>query len=172
MTFGTYPLVSLKQARNQLVDAKRLLSSGINPSTHKKILKNADKAEAKNSFETVAREWFERKKVGKKESYSSRIWGRVDKELLPLLANRPISSINAPELLEVLRKVESRDAVDTAHRCLQYCGQIFRYAIATGRISHDISADLKGALRPAVHGHMASLTASEDIGGLLRVIDV
>ncbi|MDR2351564.1 MAG: Arm DNA-binding domain-containing protein, partial [Deltaproteobacteria bacterium] len=68
MTFGTYPLVSLKQARDQLVDAKRLLSSGINPSTHKKILKNADKAEAENSFETVAREWFERKKVGKKES--------------------------------------------------------------------------------------------------------
>jgi hypothetical protein len=91
-------LVSLKQARDQLVDAKRLLGSGINPSTHKKILKNADKAEAENSFETAAREWFGLEKVGKKESYSSRIWGKVDKEPSPFLADRPISAINAPEL--------------------------------------------------------------------------
>ncbi|MDR2354001.1 MAG: hypothetical protein LBF22_12785 [Deltaproteobacteria bacterium] len=108
----------------------------------------------------MAREWFELKKVGKKESYSSRIWGRIDKELLPFLADRPISAINTLELLEVLRKVEARDAVDTAQSCLQYCGQIFRHTMATGRLSPDISADLKGALRPAEHGHMASLTVS------------
>jgi integrase len=87
------------------------------------------------------------------------------------LANRTNNEIEAPELLEVLRKVETRGAIVSVHRCLQYCGQIFRYAIATGRIKHDISEDLKGALRPAIHGHMASLTNPRDVGGLLLAID-
>jgi integrase len=171
LTIGTYPLVSLKEARELLIDAKRTLKSGINPACQKKILKQTEHLSSVNSFEAVAREWFERKKEGKKDNYTDRIWGRVEKELFPFLAGRPINEIEAPELLEVLRKVETRGAVDTAHRCLQYCGQIFRYGIATGRIKHDISADLKGALRPAVHSHMASLTAPKDVGGLLRAID-
>ncbi|MDR3203300.1 MAG: integrase arm-type DNA-binding domain-containing protein [Deltaproteobacteria bacterium] len=165
ITFGTYPLVSLKEARNRLVDAKRSLNAGINPAKQKQLVKEAEHSASRNSFEIVSKEWFERKKVGKKDSYSSRIWGRVENELFPFLGVRPIEEITAPELLEALRKVENRGAVDTAHRCLQYCGQIFRYAIATGRMTHDVSADLKGALRPAIHGHMASLTDPESVGG-------
>jgi hypothetical protein len=171
MTFGTYPMITLKEARDKLVDAKRALNTGIDPGAQKKAVKEAIISEARNSFEAVAREWFERKKVGKKEAYTSRIWGRVEKELLPFLADRPIDAIKAPELLEALRRIESRGVVETAHRCLQYSGQIFRYAIATGRISHDISADLRGALTPAKHGHMASLTTAEAVGGLLRAIE-
>ncbi|MDR0620455.1 MAG: integrase arm-type DNA-binding domain-containing protein [Deltaproteobacteria bacterium] len=171
VTFGTYPLVSLKEARDKLVDAKRAIKAGINPAAQKQALKEAKQAATLNTFDVVAREWFERKKIGKVDSYSCRIWGRVDKELLPFLKTRDIAEITAPELLETLRKVEDRGAVDTAHRCLQYCGQIFRYAISTGRMTHDISADLKGALKPAIHSHMASLTEPDDIGGLLRAID-
>jgi integrase len=171
LTFGTYPLISLKEARNLLIDARRSLKAGIDPSAQKQILKKATSHLALNSFETVAREWFERKKEGKKESYSSRIWGRVEQELLPFLSSKPIDEISAQELLGVLRKVEDRGAVVTAHRCLQYCGQIFRYSIATGRANHDISADLRGALRPAIHNHMASLTDPNEVGGLMRAID-
>ncbi|MDR1487279.1 MAG: integrase arm-type DNA-binding domain-containing protein [Deltaproteobacteria bacterium] len=171
MTFGTYPLLSLRQAREKLMDAKKTLQSGINPAMQKRAVKDAQATSSLGSFEVVAREWFERKKIGKVESYSSRIWGRVEKELLPFLADRRISEITAPELLEVLRKTEARGGVDTAHRCLQCCGQIFRYAIATGRLSHDISADLKGTLSPAIHGHMESLKGADEVGGLLRSID-
>jgi integrase len=171
LNFGTYPLVTLKEDREKLFEAKKVLDSGIDPGVHKKATCEAVRSDKLNSFEVVAREWFERKKVGKNEAYTIRIWGRVEKELFPFLASRSITEITTPELLEVLRKVESRGAVDTAHRCLQYCSQIFRYAIATGRMAHDISADLKGALTPAIHTHMASLTDPHDVGGLLRSIE-
>jgi integrase len=168
---GTYPLVSLKEAREKLFYAKKSIQEGIDPGLQKKSVKEAERAKNENSFEVVAREWYEGKKVGKKESYTGRLWGRVEKEVIPFLGNRTISEITAPELLDVLRKVESRGAVDTAHRCLQYCGQIFRYAIATGRASHDIASDLRGALKPAIHSHLSSLTEAKAVGELLRAID-
>jgi hypothetical protein len=171
LTFGTYPMLSHKEAREKLLEAKKTISSGINPVVQKKVTKEAERTDLLNSFEVVAREWVEIKKVNLKESYSSRILGRLELELFPYLASRPITEITAPELLEVLRKTESRGAVDTAHRCLQICGQIFRYAIATGRATHDISADLRGALKPAVHSHFTSLVKTSEIGGLLRAID-
>jgi integrase len=170
-TFGTYPLVSLKEARDLLVDAKRSIKAGINPVEQQKYLKQAERSESLNSFEVVAREWFDQKMGDKNVSYTSRVWGRVEKELLPCFANSAVADITAPELLDVLRRVESRGAVETAHRCLQYSGMIFRYAIATGRTAHDISADLKGALKSVKHAHMASLTDPKDVGGLLRAID-
>jgi integrase len=161
----------LKEARERLVDAKRLLRDGADPGLRAKAARQTEEAEAPETFGTVALEWFERKKPGKKESYTSRIMGRLDKDLLPFLEDRPIADIKAPELLEALRKIESRGAVETAHRCLQYSGQIFRYAVSTGRVPHDISADLKGALSTAVHSHFSSLTEPKKIGELLRAID-
>jgi integrase len=171
MTFGTYPMVSLKEAREKLLEAKKTIKSGVNPSIQKKAAKESQAACSLGSFEVIAREWFENKKIIIKDNYSSRIMGRLEKDLFPFLSDRPISEITAPELLAVLRKMEARGAVDTAHRCLQYCGQIFRYAIATGRATHDISADLRGALKPAIHGHMASLANPKDIAGLMVAID-
>lgn len=171
LTFGTYPLVSLREAREKLTEAKRALKAGINPALRKKCLQEAERAVALNSFEVVAREWFENKKTGLKDNYTSRILGRLEKDLFPYLAERPIAEITAPELLEVLRKMEARGAVDTAHRCLQYCGQIFRYAVAYGRAAQDISGNLSRLLKPAVHGHMASLTKEKEVAGLLSVID-
>jgi integrase len=171
MTFGQYPLVSLKEAREKLFEARRSLERGINPAQEIKLAEDSESSLARNLFEVVAREWFENKKINIKDNYSSRIMGRLENDLFPYLFDRPISEITAPELLEVLRKMELRGTVDTAHRCLQYCGQIFRYAIATGRASHDVSADLRGALKPAIHGHMASLSKPSDIAGLLVAID-
>jgi hypothetical protein len=140
LTFGTYPLVTVKEARDKRFEAKRILKSGIDPRAQKKAVEEAIISETKNTFEVVAKEWIGGKKEVIAESYSSRLWGRVEKELFPFLANRQISEITAPEFLEVLRKTEARGAVDTAHRCLQYrclqyCGQIFRYAIMTTAIT-------------------------------------
>jgi hypothetical protein len=92
LTFGTYPLVTLKEAREKLFQAKKSLDSGIDPGAQKKAVSEAERSAAQNSFEVVAREWFERKRVGKKEAYADRIWGRVEKELLPFLASRDIIS--------------------------------------------------------------------------------
>ncbi|MDR1080292.1 MAG: tyrosine-type recombinase/integrase [Deltaproteobacteria bacterium] len=171
LTFGTYPDLSLKEARERLVDAKKLLRQRTAPALRGKAARQSGETAGPETFGTVALEWFERKKPGKKESYTSKILGRLEKELLPFLRDRPIADIKPPELLEALRRIESRGAVDTAHRCLQYSGQIFRYAVSTGRVPHDISADLKGALSPAVHSHFSSLTEPKQIGELLRAID-
>jgi integrase len=171
MTFGQYPRVSLKEARDKLYEAKKVLDAGLDPAQEKKVVKEAEILASQNSFEVVAREWFENKKNILNDSYSSRILGRLENDLFPFLASRPISEISAPELLAVLRKMEARGAVHTAHRCLQYCGQIFRYAIATGMLTHDLSADLRGALKPAASSHFSSLKDPEAIGQLLRSID-
>jgi integrase len=171
MTFGTYPQVSLKEAREKLSEAKKALQAGLNPGLQKKALNESQSSSNADSFEVVAREWFENKKGGLKDTYMTRIWGRLEKDLLPFLGQKPIGEITAPGLLEILRKIETRGVIDTAHRCLQYCGQIFRYAIATGRMTHDIAADLRGALKSTAHSHFASRKDVKEVGGLLKAID-
>jgi hypothetical protein len=96
---------------------------------------------------------------------------RLENELFPWLGSRPIASIEAVELLESIRRTEERGARETARRCLGYCGQIFRYAIATGRAKYNIAADLRGALAPVKSTHFASITNPSGVGGLLRAID-
>jgi integrase len=134
----------------------------------KKTLNESQSFGHADSFEVVAREWFENKKGGLNDTYMTRIWGRLEKDLLPFLRDKPIGEITAPGLLEVLRIIETRGVIDTAHRRLQYCGQIFRYAIATGRMTHDIAADLRGALKSVAHSHLASLKGVKEVGGSLR----
>jgi hypothetical protein len=114
MTFGQYPQVSLKEARDTLFEARRSLERGINPVQEKKTAEDAEKSVAHNLFEFVAREWFENKKTIIKDNYSSRIMGRLERDLFPFLSNRPIGEITPPELLEILRNMEARGAVDTA----------------------------------------------------------
>jgi hypothetical protein len=142
LTFGTYPDLSLKEARERLVDAKRLLREGSDPGLRGKAAQQNEEDAATETFETVALEWFVKKKPGKKESYTNKIMGSLNKDHLPFLQDRPIAYIKVPELLEALRKIESRGAVENAHRCRQFSGQIFRYAVSTGRAPHYISADL------------------------------
>jgi len=166
LSLGNYPDVSLKRAREKRDEARRLLADGVDPSVHRKSIQDA-KAE---TFEAIAREWLEmRAKTTAAITQQKAQW--LLEMLFPYIGKRPIRDVTPPELLSALRKIESRGHHETAHRAKQKCGQIFRYAIATGRAERDISADLRGALVPVVSRNHASLTDPAEIGALLRAID-
>lgn len=167
LSLGVYPDVSLKDARQRRDDLRQQLASGVDPSAKRK----AEKIAAADTFEAVAREWFEKFSTNWAETHSEKIIRRLEADIFPWVGSRPIGEITAPELLACLRRVESRGALDTAHRAHQNCGQIFRYAIATGRAERDPAADLRGALPPVNGGHFATITDPAGIGALLRAID-
>ena len=169
--FGAYPAVSLKEAREQRDESKALLARGIDPSLHKQAAKAASIAETANAYEVVAREWYAKNAPRWTESNAERVLARQEKDVFPFIGKRPIAQISAPELLTVLRKVEERGALDTAHRILQDTSRIFRYAIATGRAERDPGADLKGALPVPRKGHFSTIVDTKEIGQLLRDVD-
>ena len=171
LSLGVYPEVSLKAARAKRDDARRLLADGIDPSEHRQQSKSALTAKSVNSFEAIAREWFAKFSENWVDTHSSKIIRRLERDLFPWLGARPINSITAPELLSALRRIESRGALETAHRAMQNCGQVFRYAVATGRAERDPIGDLRGALPPVKEKHHASIRDPKAIGALLRAID-
>lgn len=171
LALGVYPDVTLAHARRKRDEARAMLADGIDPGQAKKDKKRLARLNAANTFEAVALEWFERQASTWASSHSEKIMGRLKKDVLPWLGPRPIAEITAPEVLEVLRRAEKRGASDTAHRIHQNCGQIFRYAIATGRAMRDVSADLRGALRPNRHTHFASITEPTRVAAMLRAFD-
>lgn len=168
---GTYPDVPLKLARERKLDARKLVADGIDPNEMKKAKKRARQEANANSFEIVAREWLVKFSAKWTEDHKERITRRLEKDVFPYIGSKPVEQIQAPELLTVVRRVENRGALDTAHRVLQNCGQVFRYAVATGRGSQDPTSALKGALPPVKQKHHASITDTKKIGGLLRAID-
>ena len=171
LSFGQYPVVSLKTARNRREESKRLLAAGIDPAEHKKAVKLALWTETRNSFEVVAREWYGKRSGFWAAGHARNVLSRLERHVLPLVGARPVNLVTAPELLDVLRRIESTGAVDTAHRVLRNCGEIFRYAISTGRSERDIAADLKGALSPVRSVGFATIIDTKEIGALLRDID-
>jgi len=171
LSMGTYPDTGLKEARERRDEARKLVAAGIDPSLNRKATKMAQEIEATNSFEIVAREWFAKQKHSWAANHADKIESRMERDLFPWLGKRPINEIKAPELLGVLRRIEERGAVDTAHRAQQNCGQIFRYAIATGRAEYNPVPDLKGALPPVKQTHYGAITDPKEIGELLRAID-
>lgn len=171
IALGVYPDVTLAHARRKRDEARAILADGIDPSQVKKEKKRLAKLGAANTFQVVALEWLDRQSPAWTVSHSEKIIGRLKKDAFPVLGARPIAEITAPEVLEVLRRAESRGANDTAHRLHQTCGQIFRYAVATGRVLRDVSPDLRGALRPNQHTHFASLTEPSKVGEMLRTLD-
>ncbi|SBW02831.1 Integrase [uncultured delta proteobacterium] len=171
LSFGTYPAVSLKAARRRREETKELLAAGIDPGEHKKALKAAAWAEAANSFEVVAREWYSLRKGSWAAAHAENVINRLEKHIFPPIGSSPVNRISAPELLQALRRIEASGAVDAAHRALQNCSQIFRYAISTGRSERDPAADLKGALSPFRSTSFATITDPHAIGILLRDID-
>ena len=166
-SLGTYPEVPLKRAREKRDEARRLLADGINPSAKR----SAEKAAVTDTFEAVGREWFAQQEPNWAPSHSVKILSRLEQDLFPWLGSRPVGAIKAAELLSTLRRIEKRGALDTAHRAHQNSGQIFRYAVATGRAERDPSGDLRGALAPAKPSHYPTITDPEKIGVLLRAID-
>ncbi|OWW19197.1 tyrosine-type recombinase/integrase [Noviherbaspirillum denitrificans] len=171
LALGVYPDVPLKDARERRDDARRQVAAGIDPGLQRKAQKAAKVSCAANSFEAVAREWFAKYSPNWVDSHSSKIIRRFEKDIFPWLGNRPIGEISAPELLTTLRRIEGRRALETAHRALQNCGQVFRYAVATGRADRDPSGDLRGALPPTRPKHHASITEPKAIGAMLRTMD-
>ena len=171
LSLGAYPTVTLKMARDRREEAKSLLASGIDPGTRKRELKQEAMTQAANTFEAIAREWYAKYKSKWVEKTAKIILSCLEKNIFPAIGKLPIATIKAPELLAIVRSLETRGAFYTTHRVIQYCGQIFRYAIATGRAEHDITADLRGALPPHKPKHFASITDPRQVGQLLRAID-
>lgn len=168
---GKYPEVGLKDARERREEARKILASGVDPSLQRQAVKAAAVLKATNTFEAVAREWFLRFSNNWVESHSKTVLRRLEKDIFPWMRDRAIAEITAPELLAVIRRVEERGALETAHRELNICGQIFRYAIATGRAERDPSRDLQGALPPVKSKHFAAVTNPKRLGEILRMID-
>ncbi|MEN8136177.1 MAG: integrase arm-type DNA-binding domain-containing protein [Thermodesulfobacteriota bacterium] len=171
LALGVYPDVKLKDARERRDAARQLLQNQVDPAQHKKEAKHLRVEQAANSLEAIAREWFAKNKHIWTEGHSRTIMGRLENNVFPWLGSRPVMEVSAPEVLAMLRRIESRGALETAHRVKQICGQVFRYAIATGRAERDPCADLRGALPPTKPKHMATITDPKEIAGLLRSID-
>jgi len=171
LALGVYPGVSLAEARGMRELARKQLASGIDPGQVKKARRAAKEAETKNGFEVVAREWYASKSHLWSASHAETVIGRLELDVFPPLGARPINEISAPELLKMLRRIESRGALETAHRVRTICGQIFRYAIATGRCDRDPAADLRDALKPYKKGHLAAITDPNALAPLLQAID-
>lgn len=166
LSLGTYPDVSLKQARERRDAARKLIADGIDPATKRKAERSADA----DSFEAIAREWHGKHKDKWTPDYGTEILRRLEVNVFPWIGARAITSVNAPDILSVLRRIEARGAVDLAHRQHQVCGQVFRYAVATGRATADPTPALRGAIPPAPKVHLASIKEPARVGELLRAL--
>ena len=171
LAIGTYPEISLKDARAARDAARAQLAAGTDPSEYKKLMKTTSLTNSANTFEAIAREWH---------SGQSRIWSsihtknvsdRLSRNVFPYLGNKAIADITVPELLQVLRRIEARGAFETAHRVLGNVSEVFRFAIASGKADRNIAVDLKGALQPVKKKHLAAVTDPKRAGELLRMID-
>ncbi len=172
ISLGAYPNVGLKEARAKRDEAKALVAAGQDPSDAKRQEKVRAAALAADSFEAVAREWFDRHLSTKAAGHRDKIIKRMERDVFPYLGRRPVSAITAPEILAVVRRIESRGTLETAHRAQQNIGQIIRYAIATGRAESDPTPSLRGALPPTKGGHMAAPADDpKAVGGMLRAFD-
>jgi len=169
LALGTYPEISLLIARGKLLEARQAIAQGIDPAGQKRAQKQAQTA-TENSFEVVAREWHGKHLPTWAPAHAETIIARLERDVFPWLGQQPINEITAPNVLKVLRRVESRGAIETAHRIKTVCGQVFRYAVATGRADRDPAADLKGALPPAKEKHRAAITEPNKFADLLRAI--
>ena len=172
LALGAYPDTSLANAREKRDGARKLLAAGVDPGEQRKAEKAAGEDRAANSFEVVAREWFAKRSSQWAPGHANKIIRRLERDLFPWLGTRAIAKITAPELLTTLRRIENRQALETAHRALQNSGQVFRYAIATGRAERNPAADLRGALAPWRPVHLASITEPDKVGELLRTIEL
>lgn len=170
LALGVYPDVSLAQARQARDKARKLLAQGIDPSTAKREDKQATAAAAANTFDLVAREWLAKTAADRQVTTQDKITAWLEKDVIPYIGKMPISAIGPRDVLAALRKMEARGALDSVQRVKQVCGQVFRYAVATGSAERDVTQDLKGALATAVPKHFSAITEPKQAGELLRSI--
>lgn len=171
LSLGGYPETKLKEARDLRDDARKMIRDGDDPGA----VRQARKAKAAkidgDTFKAVALEWFAKKEKTWVPNHADRLQRLMERDIFPWLGKRSIHGIEAPEILTMLRRIEGRGAVDTSHRALQLCGNVFRYAVSTHRIKSDPCRDLRGALESVKGGNFARITEPKEIGDLLRAID-
>jgi integrase len=168
LALGIYPEMSLKQAREKRDTAKKQIADGIDPSLDRKIKKLGA---GENTFQAIALEWYEKSTINKSDSHKKRTMRILENDLFPWLGYKPIAELKTPELLVTLQRIEDRNAIETTHRALQISGQVFRYAIASGKAEIDITQALRGALKQPTSSNFASLTDPSKIKPLLQSID-
>lgn len=161
LALGTYPGVTLAQARQGRDDAKRLLKDGQDPVTTRKRQRRATESAAANTFERVAREWAKQQHERWVPGHRDRVLDSLEKDIFPDIGSRPIHEVTAQDLLETLRRVEKRGATETAQRILQRCSSVFRYGISSGKCASNPATDLRGALKPHVATSRAALSDKE-----------
>lgn len=166
ISLGQYPEVSLSQARELLVDARRVLASGVDPSHSRRM----ERKSLEITFGDALRAWWEVRKGEYAAQNGAELLHRIERDLLPALGKRPLGKIEPPEILEALRMVERRGAVESAHRLLGWAGMVFRHAIACGHIGSDPTRDLRGALRKPYERHYPTILDPDKIGEYVRAI--
>lgn len=170
LAFGSYPQVTLVEARKKRDLAKEQKASGIDPAQARRIEKRNKEVAATNTFEVIARKWHANKSEVWKENTAKEAINRLQNDVFPLIGKRPITEIDAPILLDVLRQVEKRGAIDMAARLGQLCSQIFRFAIAEGVAKYNPAPDLRGALKPRAKGHHAAI-GTDDLPSFLLALE-
>jgi len=171
ISLGVYPAIGLKEARERREEAKKMLAQGVDPSAQRKAVKASIISKEENTFEAVAREWFDKHVSTLAPSYGKKVRSLLERQIFPVFGGKPIAEIEPTDILKAARPIEERGAVETAHRLIQLCGQLLRYGIATGRLKYDITQGLHGALPKVTVQHMATITDKKRIGELLRAID-
>ena len=161
LALGVYPEVGLKEARNRRDEARRLIEEGRDPSFEKQKRKSLIEKDRGITFESVAREWYDNRKDRWRPRYATEVLTRLENDIFPHIGNYPISEIEPPLVLQVIRTIENRGAHELAKRQLQKCGEIFRYGIATGKAKADPTYKLAEALKPIKKTHFAALDVSE-----------
>lgn len=174
LALGSYPAITLSDARQRREDARKLLANGSDPSELRKLQKHQDETLAdsnKNTFEFVAREWFAKNEPVWSASHIRTVKSRLERDVYPIIGSRPIAEITRGEIIALIRGVEARGVIETADRIKIYCGQIFRYALNLEKISHNPVSDMRDVLSKREQGHHAAITEPKKLAGLLRAID-
>lgn len=174
LSFGAYPAVSLKDARQKREEAKEQLAKGVDPGQQKKEIKAAALAverEQGTTFEAVAREWYAKKSTALSAAHQKKVLSRLENQLFPRIGNIPLSQLEPSDILAAVRYAEERGFIETAHRLVQLAGQVCRYARLCGYVKYDVASGLVEALPPIQRGHYAAITDPAEIGHLLRAID-
>lgn len=171
LTFGKYPVVSLAEARTRRLAARRLLDQGIDPGRAKREEKEAYATASQHTFEAVARAWLAKTKASRATSTQAKNTAWLEGNVFPVIGPLPISTIKPKDVLSALRRIEARGAIESAHKIKQLCGQIFRFAVASGLAARDVTVDLRGALSAVPEAHYPAITDPAQTAKLLRAID-
>lgn len=171
LALGVYPDVSLATASRRHREAREQLADGIDPGKARADSKAERTGASANSFEGIAREWINEFSPGWAPSHAEKVIRRLEVDVFPWLGPLPIRDIDAPKVLAVMQRIAARGTLDTAHRAKQSCGQVFRYAVATGRATNDPTGALKGAMARPEKRHFATITDAKGVGELMRAIE-